>query len=94
MLTNLLTALILCQSPVPDLPAEPVRRVETALRIPAAARAVTAAIAVDRAAIERFAQAGGGVLMMPLGPSRQAELELQPCGAFLEDSRVEAVSRA
>ncbi|MEY4119112.1 MAG: hypothetical protein RLZZ116_2440 [Planctomycetota bacterium] len=94
MVPHLFAAFILCQSAAPDLAVGPIHRVETALRMPAAARAVTAAISVDREAIERFAQGGGGVLHMPLGSARQAELELQPCGAFHEGARVEAMSRA
>ena len=87
-------SILLCQAPAPDLAAGPVHRVASALRLPAAARDHTAAIAVDRGALERLAQSGGGVLAMPLGPAREALLELQPSDAFGGDSRVEAVGRA
>ena len=94
MMISALVALVLCQSPAPALAVTPVRRATVPLRVVEAARPYTAAIEVDRSALERFARDGGGVLVMPLGPSRQATLDLHPCGAFTDDARVEAVGRA
>jgi len=87
-------AILLCHATPPDLAAGPVLRSAAALRVPAAARPHATAIEVRRTELERFAQAGGGVLMMPLGPTREAPLELRPCDAFTQDSRVDAVGRA
>ena len=75
-------------------PAPPIHRVEVPMRLPAAARPYTAAIAVDRAQLEAFAQQGGGLLELPLANTRVAVLDLHPCNSVAEDARIEAVSRA
>lgn len=61
-------------------------------RIPPAARPHTALVAVDRAAIERLASEGGGLLAMPLGNTRVAQLDLRPIDGMASDARIEVVS--
>lgn len=95
MVSALLVASILCQVPSGESSVEaatqPIRRATAALCIREAARPHTVALEVDRAALERFARDGGGVLWMPLSPDFAAELELHPCDAFTSDARVEVV---
>ncbi len=79
------------QSVTPTITKPMVRKLESTARIPVAARAHTAIIEVDRARIERFAQEGGGFILMPLGQTRIATLELRPSASFEEDARIEVI---
>jgi hypothetical protein len=61
------------------------------VKIPAIARPHTRIIELDRAALERIAQQGGGRLDMPLGNTRVATLELRPSESFTSEARIDLV---
>ena len=67
-----------------------VQRVPDATRIPRIARASTSIISVDRAALSRFATAGGGLLeRFPLGAHLDVTLSLVPVQPFTDDAVLE-----
>ncbi len=67
-----------------------VRRGTQARQLPRAIRTSAAIIEVDRPALTRFAQAGGGLLSdFPLGPSLTASLSLVPITPFQDDAVLE-----